>query len=55
MKDLRHEYERGLILKVTFFGNLLRGGDLIYLFACPLPEAQMGSRHCTAAAVIYMP
>ena len=27
MGDLCHEYERGCILKVTFFGNLL-GSDL---------------------------
>ena len=26
--------------------------DLTYLFASPLSEAHMGSRHCTAAAVL---
>ena len=44
MGHLRHEYKRGCILKVSFFATSL-GVDLIYLFACPLSEAPMGSRH----------
>ena len=44
MRELRHEYKRGCILKVTFLTTSL-GVDLIYLFACPLSEAPMGSRH----------
>ena len=28
--------------------------DLTYLFASPLPEAHMGSRHCTAKVVPWL-
>ena len=44
MGHLRREYKRGYILKVTFLTTSL-GVDLIYLFACPLSEAPIGSRH----------
>ena len=33
-------------------GGILVWVDLNYLFASPLSEAHMGSRHCTAAAVL---
>ena len=35
MRDLRHEYERGCILKVALFGNLLWG--LIWLICLQVP------------------
>ena len=44
MGHLCLEYKRGCILKVIFLTTSL-GVDLIYLFACPLSEAPMGSRH----------
>ena len=47
MRDLRYELmnmKGGYIFKVTFLATFL-GVDLIYLFACPLSEAHMGSMH----------
>ena len=49
MGHLRHKYKRGCILKVSFFATSL-GVHLIYLFACPLSEAPVGSRHQLATA-----
>ena len=46
-----HEYRGGCILTFSFGGR----GDITYLFAFPLFEAYMGSRHfCTAAAVLWL-
>ena len=42
---------KALYSERTYLTNIL-GVDLTYLFACPLSEAHMGSRHCTAAAVL---
>ena len=52
---LRHEYKGGCILTFSLRGGVIRGGggDLTYLFASPLFEAYMGSRHCTAAVLLY--
>ena len=44
MRDLRHEYEAGCILREIFFGKVI-GVDLNSLFTSPLFEAHMGSRH----------
>ena len=58
MTVLRHEYKRSCILTFYFAGSGGGGGgilvlvDLNYSFASPLSEAHMGSRHCTAAAVL---
>ena len=49
---------KGVILTLYFVGSGGGGGgqflwvDLTYLFASPLSEAHMLSRHCTAAAVL---
>ena len=51
MRGMRHEYIGGCILGEALLAIFL-GLDLAYLFACPLSEAHMGSRHCTAAAVL---
>ena len=51
MRDMCHEYIGGCILEDTLLAIFL-GVDLPYLFAFPLSEAHMGSRHCTPAAVL---
>ena len=58
MTVLRHECKGGCILTFYFTGSGGGGGgilvrvDLHYVFASPLSEAHMGSRHCTVAAVL---
>ena len=51
MTVLRHEYRGGCIFRGGWVG-VIEGVDLTFLFASPLFEPHMLSRHCTAAAVL---
>ena len=51
MRSTHHEYIGGCILGEALFAIFL-GVDLAHLFAFALSEADRGSRHCTAIAVL---
>ena len=54
MTVLHHEYKGGLQYDILWGKGVgvIQGVDLTYLFASPLFEHHMGSRHCTVAAVL---